>query len=196
MGFAIVGLIIGFMICFFGRVLLKPTLAVSLMGLITITAVDAFSLKMYAKTRVKQYYWTVFLAAIASGAGIAFLMRKHSKIASFLVAAFAGENFGVALANGFYFAWMNIVFYWILVVVFTIGVACITLFGIDKQMIWVTAVFGAFIFMRSLALMLNHYPVIQNLPSLVATGAVTSTLPNYDWYMGLWFCVSCLGIAT
>ena len=31
---------------------------------------------------------------------------------------------------------------------------------------------------------------------LVEIGAITETLPNYDWYMGLWFCVSGLGVAT
>ena len=166
------------------------------MGLVTISTVETFSSLMYGKNRNREIYWTIFFVAIAAGAGIAYLIRKRTKLASFLVASFAGENFGVALANGFYFVWMNIAFYWVLVIVFTLGIGCITLCGIDKHMIWVTAIFGAFIFMRSLAILLDHYPVIQNLPDLVATGAVDSTLPNYDWYMGLWFCVSCLGIAT
>ena len=76
------------------------------------------------------------------------------------------------------------------------GVLVLTFSGVDKHMIWVTAVFGAFIFFRSIALLLGHYPVVQDLPSLVKIGAIQKTLPNYDWYMGLWFCVSGLGVAT
>ena len=51
-------------------------------------------------------------------------------------------------------------FYWSLTFVFTIFVAFITLTAIEKHMIWVTGVFGAFIFFRSIALLLGHYPVI------------------------------------
>ena len=184
------------MICFFGRILLRPTLGISIIGMFTLISVDMFSSLMYGKNRNREIYWTVFFLAIGVGAGVAYLLRKMPKFNSFIVAAYAGENFGVAVANGIYFVWESKSLYWILIIVFTIGVACITLFGINKHMIWVTAVFGAFIFMRSLALLLSHYPVVQNLPDLVETGAVTTILPNYDWYMSLWFCVSGLGVAT
>jgi hypothetical protein len=89
-----------------------------------------------------------------------------------VVAGYAGYTFGVALANGFYFIWQNDYFYWSLIVVFTIGVLVLTFSGVNKHMIWVTAVFGAYIFFRSIALLLGHYPVIQDLPSLVKTGAI------------------------
>ena len=168
----------------------------SILGLITTTTIDIFSSEFYGKNRNKELYWTVFFLALAAGSLIAYLLFKRKKIASLIIAAYTGEIFGTALANGLYFVWMNIPFYWIIIIIFTLGVPGITFFGIDKHMIWVTATFGAFVFMRCMALLLSHFPVIQNLPNLVETGAVTTTLPNYYWYMGFWFCVSCLGIAT
>ena len=194
--FAIIGLVFGFMICFFGRVLLRPTLGISLTGLIVVCTIDVLTSVFYGVTRDDEVYWTAFLIALAVGCLLSYALRKHTKVTSLIVAAYTGEILGTAIANGLYFTWRERAFYWAIIIVCCLAVGCITLINFNKHMIWVTAMLGSFVFMRCLALLLSHYPVIQNLPDLVATGAIDSTLPNYFWYMSLWFCVACLGIGT
>ena len=74
--FAVVGIPFSFLICFFGRVFLRASLFVSLVGTIVCVTIDSFSSLFYGSNRNTNLYWTVFLAALAGGCGVAYLLRK------------------------------------------------------------------------------------------------------------------------
>ena len=67
--------------------------------------------------------------------------------------------------------------------------------NINYHMIWITAIFGAYLFIISLSLFVGRWPIELNLPKLDSVGAVIGTEPNYFLYMGVWLAMSCIGVA-
>lgn len=63
-------------------------------------------------------------------------------------------------------------------------------------MIWVTAIFGSYMFIVSFSLFFGRWPIDLNLPELNKAGAVTGTEPYFYVYMGVWLVMSCIGVIT
>ena len=75
-------------------------------------------------------------------------------------------------------------------------ITCIVvLTNINTHMIWVTALFGSYVFFVSSTLFYGRWPVDLNLPRLYDVKAVRHVDSNFYMYIGMWALASCLGIA-
>ena len=72
---------------------------------------------------------------------------------------------------------------------------CVAATNVNYHMIWVTACFGAYVFIISFSLFYGRYPVDLNIAQLYMLGAVKSVENNFYLYMGVWLLMSTLGVA-
>lgn len=193
--FACVGLLGGLVTSMSGRLLLKYVNFASVIGaMIAITEAvlflifDGMDLDNFA-------YWLAFVVSGICGLLLAWLTTKNKTGGSLVVAGWTGFELGVALSNLLYFQVQNIVVFWLIIGFTSLVIVMIVATNINYHMIWITAIFGAYLFMISLSLFVGRWPVDLNLPKLQEVGAVWATEPHYFVYMGIWLCMSCVGVA-
>ena len=90
----------------------------------------------------------------------------------------------------------SIVVFWMIIGITSVIIVLIVATNINNHMLWITAIFGSYLFIISLSLFVGRWPVDLNLPKLQEVGAVIATEPNYFMYMGIWLVMSCVGVAS
>lgn len=92
--------------------------------------------------------------------------KKVPKVAMCLLAAWTGFVVGTAASNAIFFILSSMVVFW--GVVFLCVVAFVSLVSRDFNfhMLWLTAVFGAYTIVRSLAIVIGTFPVSFDLKDL------------------------------
>ena len=112
------------------------------------------------------------------------------------MAGWTGFSIGVSLSNLLYFQMQSIVVFWMIIGITSLIIVLIVATNINNHMLWITAIFGSYLFIISLSLFVGRWPVDLNLPKLQEVGAVIATEPNYFMYMGIWLVMSCVGVAS
>ena len=125
---------------------------------------------------------------------LAWLSMKHRRFGCFIVAGWTGFEMGAALANLLY-CWIPYeVFFWFVIVTAALVVSCVTIVNPNKHMIWVTAIFGAYIFCLTLSYFFARWPIDLDLPDLYRKGAVDkSATSGFFIAIGSWMCISMIG---
>ena len=123
------------------------------------------------------------------------LTNKVPKVAMCLLASWTGFSVGTAASNAIFFLLSSMVVFW--GVVFLCVVAFVSLVSRDFNfhMLWLTAVFGAYTIVRSLAIVIGTFPVSFDLKDLQEKGAIQDLEPNFWVYMGVWSGLAAIGMA-
>ena len=193
--FALVGMVGGILTCMAGRLLL---LFVQFAGVVCamITVTNALLFAIADGAELSTYvYWLAFIVAGVCGLLLAWLSTKYKAGGALILAGWTGFELGVALSNLLYFQVKNVVLFWLIIGVTALIIVLVAATNINHHMLWITAIFGAYLFIISLSLFVGRWPIDLNLPKLEQVGAVNATEPNYYLYMGIWLCMSCLGVA-
>ena len=85
------------------------------------------------------------------------------------------------------------ILYWIIIAAGIPIIISITAINYDTNLIWVSAILGAYFILISVCEFLGRWPVELNLPSLSETGAIERVEQNYWIFMGFWISLSILG---
>ena len=120
---------------------------------------DGMALESYA-------YWLAFVISGICGLLLAWLSTKNITGGSLVVAGWTGFETGVALANLLYFQMQSIVVFWLIIGITSLIIVMIVATNINYHMIWITAIFGAYLFMISMSLFVGRWPIDLNLPKL------------------------------
>lgn len=200
--FAILGIVSGAFIWLAGRLFLKYIVFVTIV-LSTISATDAI-LVLIANTGTSTVaslvYWLVFAVSGLCGLLLAWLFTTVKSVKAFgplTMAAWMGFVLGNAISHSVFFATgESINAFWAIIVTSSVLTVIIVSTNISHHMIWVTAIFGSYLFLISFSIFTDmRWPLDLNLPELYAAGAVTKeSYPHFSLYMGLWALMTVTGL--
>ena len=111
-----------------------------------------------------------------------------------VISFWTGLEIGLVIANLIYFTFPNYTLFWAIMGVFAVANCFVVLMNINTHMIWVTALFGSYVFLLSSTLFYGRWPIDLNLPKLYEVGAIRFVDQNFYWYIGLWLLTACFGI--
>lgn len=124
---------------------------------------------------------------------LAWVQTKHRAIGGLLLSAWTGFVIGEAFSNYIYFSAKSTPVFWLIIVACSFITLIIAATNFNKHLIWVTAIFGSYLFIVSLSTFLGRWPLDLNLPKLERLGAVKSVDTNFWIYMTCWMMMSTLG---
>ena len=132
-----------------------------------IAITDAFLFLAFDGMNLDTFaYWLAFVVSGVCGLLLAWLSTRYNAGGSLVVAGWTGFNLGVALGNLLYFQMPNIVVFWLIIGITSLIIVMIVATNINYHMIWITAIFGAYLFLISLSLFVGRWPIDLNLPKL------------------------------
>ena len=192
--FAALGIVAGLLTCMGGRLFLTYVVFASIPCGVMV-ATNAILYLVYDGLDLDTFsYWIAFVASGVVGLLLAWLATKYAKAGPVILAAWTGFEIGVAFSNLLYFQMENIFIFWLIIGCFMLIVMMISVSNQNKHMLWVTAIFGSYLIMISLAVFVGRWPIDLNLPKLVYYGAVTRQEPYFYLYMSAWLFLSCIGM--
>ena len=188
------GIFIGLAICAAGRMLLKYVL----FGVVVAGVITACNFCVFEMTRSLDHgdgvFWVTFFVAAVVGLLVAWLSTMYRRVGAFIVAAWTGFEIGATISNIMYDWVPNLAFFWLIIVTSALSLALVAIVNPNKHMIWVTAIFGAYIFCFTMAYFFARWPIDLDLPYLYKEGAVDgSMLPSYFLALGVWLSISIIG---
>lgn len=182
--------------CAAGRIFLKYIVFGSVVGAV-IAAANFALYTIYAQTDAtvdKQVFWLTFFISAVCGLLLAWAFTKLSRAGHFIMAMWVGFEIGAAASNLLYFIFKEVIIFWLLIITSSLVVALISSINFNYHSIWVTAIFGSYIFIVSFSSFYGRWPVDLNLPNLVTIGAISDTESYFYIYMTVWICMSALGV--
>lgn len=191
----VLGIVGGFIACFYGIRLLKPFLFVAgfltscLLSLLFCYAVYANSIEDLTST----FYYFLGGGALA-GILIGWLLAKFVKVGAAVLAGWGGFALGLMLNEAFLFHIEAIWVFWASNIVCILAAAFLTFKLFDWTIIISTALAGAYFMVRGVSCYAGHYYNEFTMVKLLQEGAFENIDPYYWIYVG-GFVVSCgLGI--
>ena len=151
-------IVIGFVLCFFGRKLYKPVFFLA--GLITtVFIILLIFYSSFLKSNTDNWVgWTVIACSVLLGLLVGFVLMKISKLGAFVLAGWGGFCLGLLIWNTFlYLITTSNALFW----TFNIGVAficgCFALCFFDHLIINCTSMAGAYMFIYAIGLVAGNY---------------------------------------
>ena len=136
-----------------------------------------------------------FVSSSVIGLVLAWLQSQYKTPAAIVISFWTGFEIGLVLSNVIYFKLPNEILFWAIMGSMGVLTCVVVLKNINTHMIWVTALFGSYVFFVSSTLFYGRWPVDLNLPKLYEVNAVRHVDNNFYLYIGMWALSSCLGIA-
>lgn len=154
-----IAVVLGFILCFFGRKLYKPIFFIT--GLIlTMGIILLLFYSTFLKSTTEDWVvWTVLASSLLLGLLIGFIIMKLSKfIGAFLLAGWGGFCLGLLIWNTFlYLTTTSAALFW----TFTIGVGVIcgilALIFFDHAVINASSMVGSFMFIAGIGIVAGGY---------------------------------------
>ena len=189
--------VVGFMLCFFGRALVKPTLFILGIFIATLVIMYIFYSTFLKKDTETWIAWSVLGGSILVGLLLGFVFQKFAKVGAFALAAWGGFTLGLILYNSFMYKAIggSLAGYWCWQVGISLVVGLLAFFLYDHIMILSTSLFGSFVFCYGIGLVAGHYPNPFTILDLIKHGQLDNIDPIYYAYLGgnaLMFLVGCL----
>ena len=143
-----------------------------------------------------RIYWITFTMSAVIGVLLAWLATRYRSGGAIIVAGWTGFEIGAAFSNLFYFQFRHKFFFWAIIGMCSIIMPLIAATNINNHMIWITAIFGSYIFIVSFSMFYGRWPLDLNLPKLEEAGAIVTTEPYFFLYMLVWFLMAIIGVVT
>ncbi len=175
--------IVGSLVCFFGRTLFKPVLFIS--GIIvSVVLIWIIFYSTFLNQNTKTWVgWVVLAGAVLFGCVIGCLLTKFAKIGAFVVAAWGGFSLGLLLYNTIIYKMDSDVGFWL----FTIGcaLACgiLALFFFDHILILATALGGSFLVINGIGLVAGRYDNPFTIAQKLNKGVIDHIDPVFYAYL-------------
>lgn len=177
-----------------GRLILRY-FVVGSMVVITVCMANFVLYVIYnGKALSSSVYWTVFLVFTLVGLLLAWISTKYKTFGYVSVSLWLGFEIGACLSTMVYQQVKSNIFFWMIIIISMITIAAIVAMDFNQNMIWVTAMIGAYVTLTGLSTFTGQWPINLNLPKLVEIGAVTATEPSFYLYMTIWLSMSIVGV--
>lgn len=153
-----IALVIGFIVCFFGRKLWKPIFFLSGVLLTVFLVLIIFYTTFLNDNTASWVGWTVIGCSVLVGLLVGYIFMKISKLGAFVLAGWGGFCLGLLIWNSFlYLATSSDVLFWL----FNVGVGVImgilALIFFDHIIILMSALAGAYVFVAGIGRVAGRY---------------------------------------
>jgi hypothetical protein len=151
-------LVIGFILCFFGRKLWKPLFFLSGV-LFTVFIILILFYTTFLNNKTESWVgWVVVAGSVLLGLIVGYIFMKISKLGAFVLAGWGGFCLGLLIWNSFlYLASTSNVLFWL----FTVGVGVVTgilaLVFFDHIIILTSAIAGSYVFVAGIGLVAGRW---------------------------------------
>lgn len=151
-------IVIGFIVCFFGRKLYKPVFFIAgCLATVFIILLIFYSTFLTSNTE-NWVGWTVIACSILLGLLVGFIFMKVSKLGAFFLAAWGGFSLGLLIWNTFlYLAGYSNALFWCFCLGCGLILGLLALCFFDHIIINCTAMAGAYMFVYAIGLVAGGY---------------------------------------
>ena len=190
-------MVFGILLCFFGRIMIKPLLFVIGLASSTMGILLLYFLLFYKQNTNHILVWCIGILGALFGIMLGLIFYNGTKIASAVLAAYTGYSIGSIIYRVLpKLVHPEIAFYGITGTL-AVGLVILALYNTERHLILNSSFFGAFIFMEGLGSFVPDFPASWNpLVLIPANGGIFDIDPHF-WLYGsvlliLFFC----GFAT
>jgi uncharacterized membrane protein HdeD (DUF308 family) len=171
--FAILFIIIGVFLAFFGRFLVSVT--VFILGALLSTAGLLLIFYKFLLTSVTPLWisWSVFGGAILVGLLIGFILTKFPRVDSFIISIGAGFILGVLLNESVLYLFGSRIVFWSVNGGIALICGLLALVWYDEAIILSTSFIGSFLIARAISLFCGHFPTVLALIKKIEAGVIT-----------------------
>jgi hypothetical protein len=175
-------LVVGFLICFFGRLLFKPVIFIAgVMATVCLVWLIFYSTFLSSSTK-SWVGWVVLGVSIVVGLLVGFLFIKFIKLGVFVLAGFGGYTLGLLLYNAFLYKIDSQVAFWCITVGIALVAGVLGLFLFDHVLIHATAFFGSYLFIYAIGLVAGGYQNPFTIVTEIKNGLIDSIDPVFYAY--------------
>lgn len=151
-------LIVGFILCFFGRKLWKPLFFLTGVVVTVFLTLIIFYTTFLSSNTESWVGWVVIGGSVIVGLLIGFIFMKISKLGAFVLAGWGGFCLGLLLWNTFiYLLSSSDVVFWCFCVGCGVVVGILAIIFFDHIIILSTAMAGAYIFIAGIGMVAGRY---------------------------------------
>ena len=162
--FGLVGIVGGLISCMAGRLLLSYVIFASVVAAsISIANLVVFTIDNNLST---TFYWVTFGISAFCGILLALLSTKYRGGGATVLAGWTGFEIGATFSNLLYFQFKSVIFFWMIIGLSSLVMMLIAGTNINHHMIWVTSIFGSYLFIVSFSLFYGRWPIELNMPKL------------------------------
>jgi putative effector of murein hydrolase LrgA (UPF0299 family) len=186
-------MVLGIVLCFFGRIMIKPALFVIGFASSTIGLLLLYFLLFYKDMTHKWLVYGIGLLGALFGIMLGLIFWNLTKMASAVMAAYTGFSIGTIIYRILpELKHPKVAFYGIIGPM-SLGLLILALYNTERHLILNSSFFGAFIFMQGLGSFLPNYPASWNPMALIpANGGIFDIDPHFWLYgsvlLALFFC--------
>jgi hypothetical protein len=83
-----------------------------------------------------------------------------------VLAGWCGFEIGATFSNLLYFQFKSVIFFWTIIGLSAVIFMLIAGTNINHHMIWVTSIFGSYLFIVSFSIFYGRWPIELNMPKL------------------------------
>lgn len=153
-----ISLIVGFLLCFFGRKLYKPIFFLTGV-LLTVFLILIIFYTTFLNSKTESWVgWTVIACSVVLGLLVGFLFYKVSKLGAFVLAGWGGFCLGLLIWNTFlYLISTSNVLFWLFCVGLGVVFGILALIFFDHVIILSTAMAGSYVFVLGIGIVAGGY---------------------------------------
>lgn len=153
-----IGIVIGFVVCFFGRKLWKPIFFLTGV-LATVFIVLIIFYTTFLNNNTESWVgWTVIGGSVLLGLLVGWIFMKISKLGAFVLAGWGGFCLGLLIWNSFlYLATSSNVLFWCFTIGVGVVVGILAIIFFDHIIILASALAGAYVFVAAIGIVAGRY---------------------------------------
>jgi hypothetical protein len=151
-------LVVGFIVCFFGRKLWPPIFFLTGL-LLTVFLILIIFYTTFLNTKTESWVgWTVIACSAVLGLIVGFIFMKISKLGAFVLAGWGGFCLGLLIWNSFlYLATTSDALFWCFTIACGLVVGILALVWFDHVIILCSAMAGAYVFVAGIGIVAGRY---------------------------------------
>lgn len=153
-----ISIVIGFILCFFGRKLWKPLFFLTGL-LLTIFIVLIIFYTTFLDSNTESWVgWVVIACSAIVGLIVGFIFMKISKLGAFVLAGWGGFCLGLLIWNSFlYLATTSNALFWCFTIACGLIVGILALVWFDHVIILTSAMAGSYVFVQGIGIVAGGF---------------------------------------
>lgn len=179
----VIFLVVGLIICFFGRRLFKPMLFLTGLTLVVALTMLIFYSTFLKKNSQDWVGWVVLAGSVVIGSVFGYFLMKMAKVGGFLLAGWGGFALGLLFYNAVLNTTDSQAALWCISIGFALIMGILCLFFFDHILINTTAISGSFLAIQGIGLVAGHYQNPFTLAQDRANGIIDHIDPIFYAYL-------------
>jgi hypothetical protein len=190
----VIAIIGGFLLCFFGLRLVKPSVCfVTFLSCIVVSLFIFYAVFLNA-IELTPVFWYFLGGGVIGGLVVGILLAKYVKFGAAILGGWGGFAAGLILNEAILYKLELSWIFWASIVACIIAAAVITYKLFEPAIIGSTAVIGAYFLIRGASVYLGHYYNEFTIIKELKAGAYTDIDPLYWGYVGAFVLFTIVGI--